>query len=410
MEIYQVGGAVRDRLLGHPVPVKDRDWLVVGATPEEMLALGYRQVGKSFPVFLHPETKEEYALARTERKTGPGYRGFTFQADPSVTLEQDLQRRDLTINAMALDAENQLIDPFGGEADLAAGLLRHISLAFVEDPVRVLRVARFAARFGFQVAEETQKLLHTMVENGEVDALVPERVWVELEGALATKQPSTFFHVLQECGALARLFPEIDALFGVPQSPRSHPEGDAGVHVMMVLEQAARLTPDLRVRFAALTHDLGKGTTPADELPRHPGHEERSVSLVEDLCNRYRVPNDYRALAVLTARYHGRCHDALALDPEQLLELLTRTDALRRPQRFEQFLTACEADSRGRLGYQDAPYPQADLCRAALRAASGVDTRAVARSGKDGMAIAREINRLRLEAVGRVREALQADP
>ena len=409
MEIYQVGGAVRDRLLGHSVPVRDRDWLVVGATRQEMLDLGYQQVGKSFPVFLHPDTKEEYALARTERKTGPGYKGFAFHADPSVTLEEDLRRRDLTINAMALDANNRLIDPFGGEADLAAGILRHISPAFVEDPVRLLRVARFAARFDFQIAEETQKLLHTMVRNGEVDALVPERVWVELKGALATQQPSTFFSVLRECGALARLFPEIDALFGVPQSTRSHPEVDTGVHVMMVLDQAARLSPDPRVRFAALTHDLGKGTTPAEDLPRHPGHEERSISLVEELCNRYRVPNDYRALAVMTARYHGRCHDALELAPEQLLELLTRTDALRRPQRFEQFLLACEADSRGRLGYQDTPYPQAALLRAVRRAASSVDTRAAAGSGKDGTAIAREINRLRLDAVGRAREGVQAD-
>ncbi len=410
MEIYQVGGAVRDRLLGHPVPVKDRDWLVVGATPEEMLNLGYRQVGKSFPVFLHPETKEEYALARTERKTGPGYKGFAFHADPSVTLEEDLKRRDLTINAMALGADNRLIDPFGGKADLAAGILRHISPAFVEDPVRVLRVARFAARFDFQVAGETQKLLRAMVENGEVDALIPERVWAELEGALSTNQPPRFFAVLRECGALARLFPEIEALYGVPQSARSHPEVDTGVHVMMVLEQAARLSPDPRVRFAALTHDLGKATTPPNELPRHPGHEERSVDLVEDLCDRYRVPNDYRALAVLTARYHGRCHHALDLDPEELLDLLTKTDALRRPQRFEQFLMACEADSRGRLGYQNTPYPQADLCRAAQRAASGVDTRTVvAGSGKDGTAIAREINRLRLEAVGRVREGLQSN-
>ncbi len=410
MKVYQVGGAVRDRLLGHPVPVKDQDWVVVGATPEEMLDLGFRQVGKHFPVFLHPETKEEYALARTESKTGPGYKGFAFQVDPNVTLEEDLRRRDLTINAMAMDADDRLIDPFGGEADLAAGILRHVSPAFVEDPVRLLRVARFAARFGFQMAEETRALLHTMVRNGEVDALIPERVWAELEGALATAKPGRFFDVLRECGALTRLFPEIDALFGVPQSARSHPEVDAGVHVMMVLEQAARLSPDPRVRFAALTHDLGKATTPAADLPRHPGHEERSVSLVEDLCGRYRIPNEYRGLAVMTARYHGECHDALDLDADQLLDLLAKTDALRRPERFNQFLLACEADSRGRQGYEDTPYSQAELCRAARHAVASVDTRSIAGSKRGGEAIAREVKRLRVEAIGRTLEKFKTEP
>ncbi len=404
MKVYQVGGAIRDRLLGNPVPVKDQDWVVVGATPEEMLDLGFRQVGKHFPVFLHPETKEEYALARTERKTGPGYKGFAFQANPDVTLDEDLKRRDLTINAMAMDGDGRLIDPFGGKADLAAGILRHVSPAFVEDPVRLLRVARFAARFGFQVAEETHALLQTMVQNGEVDALVPERVWIELEGALATARPRRFFDVLRDCSALARLFPEIDALFGVPQSARSHPEVDTGVHVMMVLEQAARLSPDTRVRFAALTHDLGKATTPAADLPRHPGHEERSVTLVEALCGRFRIPNEYRELAVLTARWHGECHHALDLDAEQLLDLLTKTDALRRPERFEQFLLACEADSRGRTGYEDEPYPQAKLCRTVRHAAAAADTRSVAAAQQGGEAIAREVKRLRVEAIGRALE------
>ncbi len=409
MQIYKVGGAVRDRLLGHPVPVKDRDWVVVGATPKQMLELGYRQVGKSFPVFLHPDTKEEYALARTERKTGPGYTGFSFHADPSVTLEEDLRRRDLTINAMAMDADDRLIDPFGGKRDLTAGVLRHVSPAFVEDPVRLLRVARFAARFGFQVADETRSLLRAMVTNGEVDALVPERVWVELEGALRTGQPARFFDVLRDCGALQRLFPEIDALFGVPQSAKSHPEVDTGLHVMMVLTQSTRLSADPRVRFAALTHDLGKARTSPDDLPRHPGHEEQSVSLVEALCRRLRIPNDYRELAVITARFHGRCHDALELDAEQLLDLLAGTDALRRPRRFEQFLLACEADSRGRLGYEDTPYPQAALCHAVRQAAASVDTRAFARSGSDGGNIQREVRRIRLEAVAGARDAFRRD-
>ena len=407
MKVYQVGGAVRDWLLGRPV--KDRDWVVVGATPEDLLRLGYRQVGKNFPVFLHPETHEEYALARTELKTGPGYKGFACRADPNVTLQEDLKRRDLTINAMALDEENRLVDPFGGKADLEKGILRHVSQAFVEDPVRLLRVARFAASYGFQVAEQTMSLLRTMVKNGEVDALVPERVWAELDGAMRAPQPPRFFQVLRECGALARLFPELDALYGVPQSPSAHPEVDTGVHVMMVLEQAARLSPDPRVRFAALTHDLGKGETPAEVLPRHPGHEERSVSLVENLCERYRVPGEYRDLAVLTARHHGDCHHALKLTPEELLSLLIRTDALRRPDRFELFLLACEADSRGRLGYEHEPYPQGALCRAAQGAATRVDTSSLANSGLKGDAIAREMRRLRLEAIERACREFSVD-
>jgi len=400
MKVYQVGGSVRDRLLGRPG--KDCDWVVVGATPEEMHRLGYLQVGKGFPVFLHPQTKEEYALARTERKTGPGYTGFAVHASPDVSLEDDLRRRDLTVNAMAVDDKGQLIDPFGGQDDLKAGILRHVSQAFVEDPVRLLRVARFAARLEFRVADETMALMAAMVRNGEVDALVPERVWAELQGALGTVAPPVFFQVLRACGALARLFPEIDNLYGVPQSPRAHPEVDTGVHVMMVLAQSARLSSDPRVRFAALTHDLGKGTTPREEWPKHRGHEDRGVELVKTLCDRYRAPRDFRDLAVVTARYHGQCHDALALEPAGLLDLISNVDGLRRPERFEQFLIACEADSRGRSGFEDIPYPQAALCRAALNAAAGVDTAALAGRGLKGEAIAREVRRLRLEAIARI--------
>lgn len=406
MKVYQVGGAVRDRLLGHPV--KDRDWVVVNATPEQMRRLGYLQVGKDFPVFLHPETKEEYALARTERKTGPGYKGFVFHASAEVTLEEDLRRRDLTINAMALTGDGLLIDPFGGEADLKRGVLRHVSPAFVEDPVRLLRVARFAARLGFRIAEETARLMGDMVTGGEVDALVPERVWGELRGALSTDRPARFFQVLRECGALARLFPELDALFGVPQSPKSHPEVDTGVHVMMVLEQAARLSPDPRVRFAALTHDLGKGLTPPDQWPSHKGHEERGVDLVKNLCRRYRVPREYRELAVTTARYHGACHSALDLRPEGLFELLISVDALRRPSRFERFLLACEADFRGRPGYEEKPFPQSALCRAARQAAAAVDTGALCRQGLKDAAMAERVRALRIRAVTEARQDFRA--
>jgi tRNA nucleotidyltransferase (CCA-adding enzyme) len=391
MKVYQVGGVVRDQLLGHPV--KDRDWVVVGATPEEMRRRGYLQVGKDFPVFLHPETKEEYALARTERKTAPGYRGFVFRASPDVALVDDLRRRDLTINAMALDGDGKLIDLFGGREDLRRGLLRHVSPAFVEDPVRLLRVARFSAQLGFEVADETRELLKTLVANGEVDA----------------RRPTRFFVVLRECGALARLFPEIDALFGVPQSARSHPEVDTGAHVMMVLDQAARLSLDPQVRFAALTHDLGKGTTPPEAWPDHKDHEERGIALVKALCQRYRAPRDFRDLAVATARYHGDCHRALDLEPGELLGLLTHVDALRRAERFERFLLACEADSRGRVGYEDAPYPQAALCRAARRAAAGVDISALRAQKLKPEAMAEAVRALRVEAVARVRTEFEEE-
>jgi tRNA nucleotidyltransferase (CCA-adding enzyme) len=397
VEVYQVGGCVRDRLLGRPV--QDRDWVVVGATAEQMRALGFRQVGKDFPVFLHPHTGEEYALARTERKTGPGYKGFEFHADPGIRLEEDLLRRDVTINAMAMDAEGRVIDPYGGQDDLRRGLLRHVSPAFAEDPVRILRVARFAARYGFRVAGETETLMRAMVDAGEVDALTPERVWAELERALGEAAPAQFFQVLRACGALARLFPEIDALHGVPQRPEQHPEVDTGVHVMLVLEQAARLSADPRVRFAALVHDLGKALTPREEWPRHRDHERRGEALVAALCRRYRAPREYRDLGVLTARHHGECHRALELAPEAVLALLEALDALRRPDRFERFLLACEADFRGRPGYEARPYPQGDWLRRALATAGAVDASPLLERGLAGLAIAEEMRRLRVAAI-----------
>jgi tRNA nucleotidyltransferase (CCA-adding enzyme) len=400
MKIYLVGGAVRDKLLG--LPVKERDWVVVGATPAQMLALGYKQVGKDFPVFLHPETHEEYALARTERKTGPGYKGFVVHADTDVTLEEDLQRRDLTINAIAEAPDGSLIDPYNGQRDLDARLLRHVAPAFTEDPVRILRVARFAARFaaqGFHVAEATQALMCQMVASGEVDALVPERVWMELARALAEAQPARFFEVLRDCAALARLMPELDALFGVPQPPAHHPEIDTGVHALMVLQAAAELTADTRVRFAALLHDLGKGGTPPSAWPRHIGHEARSVQLVEQLCARLKVPNDFRELAVLVARYHTHCHRAAELRAATLLEVLEALGAFRRSERFEQFLLACVADARGRTGHEQETYPQADLLRRAQRAAAQVTAQPFVEQGLTGVAIADAVRKARVRAI-----------
>ncbi|MBI3345192.1 MAG: multifunctional CCA addition/repair protein [Gammaproteobacteria bacterium] len=398
MEIYQVGGAVRDKLLG--LPVTDHDWVVVGATPAEMEARGFKLVGADFPVFLHPDTHEEYALARTERKTAPGYKGFAVHAAPDVTLEEDLKRRDLTINAMAMREDGSLIDPFNGAQDLKNKLLRHVSPAFAEDPVRILRVARFAARFvEFHIADETNALTRQMVKNGEVDALVPERVWAELERALGEIRPSRFFEVLRDCGALEKLFPELECLYGVPQPAQYHPEIDTGVHVMMVLDQATRLSSDARVRFAALLHDLGKGTTPPAEWPRHIGHEERSVDLVKTICTRFRVPSDYRDLAVLVARYHGDCHRADELRAATLLEKLEALDGARRPERFEQFLLACQADIRGRPGFEDDPYPQAEIFRAALRAYNSVSAQPLVASGLKGEAIAQELHRLRIQVI-----------
>ncbi|MCG6862046.1 MAG: multifunctional CCA addition/repair protein [Chromatiaceae bacterium] len=378
MEVYLVGGAVRDRMLG--LPHDDRDFVVVGATPEDLIAQGYRQVGKDFPVFLHPQTKEEYALARTERKTGPGYRGFSVHADPDVTLAEDLRRRDLTINALAEDEQGNLIDYYGGQSDLDDRVLRHVSTAFTEDPVRLLRVARYAARFaelGFRVAEETMALMRAMVQAGEVDALVPERVWQELAKALAEPKPSRFFDVLRESGALARLFPEVDRLFGIPQPQRWHPEIDTGIHTMMVVDMAVRLSPDPEVVFAALTHDLGKGTTPPEILPRHRGHEQRSVDLIEGLCGRLKAPRRFCELARLVARYHGMAHKVDELRPGTLLDMLQGLDVFRRPERFEQGLMAFEADYRGRKGFQERAYPQGERLRRLAAAASEVDVSAV---------------------------------
>ncbi len=400
MEIYLVGGAVRDKLLG--LEPQDRDWVVVGATPEALSAQGFKPVGKDFPVFLHPKTGEEYALARTERKSAPGYHGFTFHTAPEVTLEEDLKRRDLTINAMAMAPDGSLIDPFGGQEDLREGRLRHVSPAFAEDPVRILRVARYAARYGqwgFRVAHGTNALMRKMVECGEVDALVPERVWQELERALGEAMPSRFFEVLRGCGALGRILPELERLFGVPQPKHHHPEEDTGVHTLMVLEQAARLTPDARVRFAALVHDLGKGTTPPSEWPSHHAHEHRGVELVRGLCERLRVPTDYRELALTVTRHHGVYHRAEELRPSTLLKTLEAVDAFRRPERLEQFLLACEADSRGRTGFEQAHFPQPGIFRAAYHAAVQVTARELVESGLQGKAIGEALHRRRIEAI-----------
>jgi tRNA nucleotidyltransferase (CCA-adding enzyme) len=401
MKTYIVGGAVRDRLLG--LPVADRDYVVVGATADEMVARGFQPVGKDFPVFLHPETHEEYALARTERKSGHGYKGFTVYAAPDVTLDEDLRRRDLTINAMAEDDAGALIDPYGGQRDLAAKVFRHVSEAFAEDPLRILRVARFAARFtDFTVAPDTVVLMRQMVGNGEVDALVPERVWQEVARGLMEQQPSRMFQVLRECGALHVLFPEIDRLFGVPQPAVHHPEIDTGDHVMRVVDWAARQGLSLPVRFAALTHDLGKGATPPELWPRHIGHESKSAELVRALAERIRVPAECRDLAVAVAREHGIVHRAESLRPGTLVELLERVDAFRRPERFEAFLQACECDFRGRPGYETKPFPAVDTLRQALRAAQSIDAGAVARRVEPAR-IREAIFQARAEAVAALR-------
>ena len=415
MQTYLVGGAIRDALLGRPG--SDRDWVVVGATPEAMVAQGFLPVGRDFPVFLHPQTHEEHALARTERKSAPGYRGFTIHAAPEVTLEQDLARRDLTINSIALPAElagatgpfdlkdsEGLIDPFGGRRDLQAKVLRHVTDAFREDPVRILRVARFAARFAdFSIAPETLALMREMVASGEVDALVPERVWQELARGLMEDRPSRMFEVLRDCGALAVLLPEVDRLWGVPQRAQYHPEVDTGVHLMMVLDMSARLVAPLAVRFACLVHDLGKGSTPADMLPRHIGHEERSATLLAGVCERWRVPTEIRELAEVVAREHGHIHRSGELHAVGLVRLLERCDAFRKPQRFDEALWACECDARGRLGFDDRPYPQRERLRAALAAAQSVPTDAIAQAaqarGAKGPAIGDAIRKARTEAV-----------
>ncbi|MEW6562533.1 MAG: multifunctional CCA addition/repair protein [Pseudomonadota bacterium] len=396
IQIYCVGGAVRDQLLG--LPVQDRDWVVVGATPEHMAAEGYMPVGKDFPVFLHPKTHEEYALARTERKTARGYKGFAVYAAPDVTLEQDLLRRDFTVNAMAVGADGELIDPYGGQADLAARVLRHVSPAFGEDPVRILRGARFAARFGFTIAPETLTLMRNMAENGEVDALVPERVWQELARGLMEAHPSRFFTTLRDCGALARILPELDRLFGVPQPPQHHPEIDCGLHTMLVVDEAARAGHELEVRFAALTHDLGKGTTPPDILPRHVGHEGRSEDLLKGLCERLKVPGDCRDLARLTARYHGDIHRAKQLRADTIVRLFDSCDAWRKPQRFAQILQACACDARGRTGHEYDDYPQADYLLQGLRAAQAVNAGEIARQTVPNL-IQEKVREARIAAV-----------
>jgi len=404
MQTYMVGGAVRDALLG--LPVHDRDWVVVGATPEDMVMAGFLPVGRDFPVFLHPDTREEYALARTERKTGRGYHGFTFHAEPDVTLQEDLARRDLTINAMAQAGDGSIIDPFGGRQDLGARVLRHVTDAFREDPVRILRVARFAARFSdFRVAESTQRLMREMVAAGEVDALVPERVWQELARGLMEARPSRMFEVLRGCGALARLLPEVDRLWGVPQRADHHPEVDTGVHLMRVLDMAARLSAPLPVRFACLTHDLGKGTTAGDILPRHAGHEERSAQLLRAVSQRLRVPGECHELADVVAREHGNVHRSVEFGGAALVRLLERCDAFRKPQRFADALLACECDARGRQGFEDRPYPQRERLLGALAAARGVDTAAVAAAaqaeGLAGPKVGERIQQARVLAVER---------
>ncbi|MEB6334302.1 multifunctional CCA addition/repair protein [Serratia rhizosphaerae] len=400
MKIYLVGGAVRDSLL--ELPVVDRDWVVVGATPEQLLAQGYQQVGKDFPVFLNPQTHEEYALARTERKSGHGYTGFICHAAPDVTLEEDLLRRDLTINAIAQTTDGELVDPYHGVDDLKARVLRHVSAAFGEDPLRVLRVARFAARFahlGFTIAPETAALMRQMADSGELSALTAERVWKETEKALQSRSPQVYFQVLRDCHALGVLFPEIDALFGVPAPEKWHPEIDTGIHTLMTLALAARLSPEIDVRFAALCHDLGKGLTPKEYWPHHHGHGPAGVRLVEAMCQRLRVPNPLRDLAKLVAEYHDLIHTVNKLRPETLIKLFDAIDVWRKPQRLEQIILTSEADARGRTGFEELPYPQGDYLREAYRIASGVSVKEVVASGLQGPAIREEVQRRRRQAL-----------
>jgi len=408
MKVYEVGGAVRDGILG--LPVRERDYVVVGATPADLLAQGFRQVGKDFPVFLHPETGAEYALARTERKTGAGHQAFSFDTSAGVTLEEDLLRRDLTINAIAQTSDGSLIDPHGGRRDIDARVLRHVSPAFTEDPLRVLRVARFAARLhalGFTVADETLTLMRDIAGSGELAALSPERVWQETEKALGTESPHIYISTLRDCGALAKVFPEIDRLFGVPQPPKWHPEVDTGLHTLLALEQAAALSADPVVRFAVLVHDLGKGTTPKDTLPRHIGHEQRSVELIEALGKRLRVPNRYLSLAIPVARFHGLAHKVDELRPATVLKLLTGIGALRDPAVLEDFIAACAADARGRTGLEDRPYPQGERLRRALTAASAVTGNDVSNRSLAGKAFGEALAKLRVTAI---RAAIETQP
>lgn len=404
MKHYLVGGAVRDELLD--LPVLDRDWVVVGSTPDAMLAKGFKSVGKGFPVFLHPETHEEYALARVERKTGPGYHGFEFNTDSSVTLEEDLSRRDLTINAIAKTKDGELIDPYNGRNDLDKRVLRHVSDAFTEDPVRILRVARFMARLvhlGFSVAPDTMVLMESMVRDGEADNLVAERVWQEMQAALAAKTPRAFFTTLMDCSAQARILPELDALFGVPQKAKWHPEIDSGIHTLMVLEQSAMLSRAVDVRFAAICHDLGKASTPTDILPSHHGHEKRGADISKTLCSRLRVPKKITELAVLSARYHTHCHRIRDLNASTLVKLLQSLDVVRKPERFEHFLLVCEADARGRLGYENTIYPQAVLLREAAAVFREVDTATIAKNTENKAHIADEITQVRVATMKRWR-------
>ena len=400
LKVYCVGGAVRDALLG--LPVQDHDWVVVGSTPQEMEARGFKPVGSDFPVFLHPDTHEEYALARTERKVAQGYKGFNVYTSPDVTLEQDLLRRDFTVNAIAQDADGNLIDPYNGQADLKAGVLRHVSAAFAEDPVRILRGARFAARFGFTFAAETLALMRTMVDNGEVDALVAERVWQELARGLMEQHPSRFFTTLRECGALKKILPEVDALFGVPQTAHYHPEIDCGIHAMLVLDDTAKHNYPLEVRFAALGHDLGKGNTPADVLPRHIGHELRSVDHLKSMCERLRVPAECRDLALLTAKYHSNIHRAKELRADTIVRLFDSCDLWRKPERFQLILQACESDARGRTGHENDAYPQTPYLLGCAAAARGVNAGEIARACNDKNLISDKVREARIEAVERV--------
>jgi len=403
MKIYLVGGAVRDQLLNYPV--KEKDWVVVGATVNEMLELGYQQVGKDFPVFLHPETKDEHALARTERNTAPGYRGFEVHASPEVTLEEDLIRRDLTINAIAKDEDGNIVDPYNGQNDIKLKLLRHVSTAFSEDPVRILRVARFAARYahlGFTVADETLQLMQQMVKNGEVDALVAERVWQEFNKALNERNPEVFIQVLRDCHALKIILPEIDALFGVPQPVEHHPEIDTGIHTLMVLQQASLLTKEPAPRFASLCHDLGKALTPKENWPSHHGHEALGIKPVRELCNRLRIPNNFRELACITAEYHLHVHRAFEIKKSTLLKTIEKLDGIRKPERYEHFLIACTADIRGRPGYEDHPYPQANYYREALQIIKSVDIQVLKDAGLQGKEMANAIHTARQSALNKL--------
>ncbi len=404
MKIYLVGGAVRDTLLN--CPVKERDWVVVGATPEAMLEQHYKPVGKDFPVFLHPETGEEYALARTERKSGHGYTGFVFHADENITLEEDLKRRDLTINAIAQDQSGDLIDPYGGQSDIDTRILRHVSPAFVEDPLRVLRVARFAARYhhlGFTIAEETLALMRELADSGELEHLTAERVWQEIRRSLEGSNPQIFFEVLRDANALKILLPEVDALFGVPQPPKHHPEIDTGVHCMLALEQICLLPASPEARFATLTHDLGKAHTPADVLPSHHGHEQRGLPLINGLCDRLHVPNTWRELALLVSEFHTHCHRALELKATTLLNMLERLDALRRPERFEQFLLACLADVHGRTGLENAPYPQVDYLRAAKTTCAEIQVKQFIDQGLEGAKLGQALRQARIDALNKLK-------